>query len=115
VTAGYKEFSVYLDAIEKDERDFVDEEKLFRAALAEMQLGTRQYARRQIKWIRNKLIPAVHEQSGDVCVYLLNATGEGNLSRICLRSRPGADGDSDLSGWNEEVKEMAVDLTQGGL
>jgi hypothetical protein len=48
-----------------------------------MKNGTRQYAKRQIRWIRNKLLPAIYNanSNGDhaatlVPVYLLDATGK---------------------------------------
>ena len=43
-----------------------------------MKVATRQYAKRQVKWIKSKLLPAVHklEDSGDVTVVLLDASGE---------------------------------------
>jgi hypothetical protein len=55
-----------------------------------MKLSTRQYARKQIKWIRNKLLPVVNitnrnatmaeDNSGEVVpMYLLDATGLLNL------------------------------------
>jgi tRNA dimethylallyltransferase len=48
-----------------------------------MKYGTRQYAKRQIRWLRNKLLPAIYSANGAgghaaalLPVYLLDATGE---------------------------------------
>ena len=43
-----------------------------------MKISTRQYAKRQISWIRNKLIPAVdaaNVKEKSVPLYLMDATG----------------------------------------
>ena len=39
-----------------------------------MKSATRRYAKRQVQWIRNKLIPTINK-SKDVNIYLLDATG----------------------------------------
>lgn len=41
-----------------------------------MKASTRQYAKRQVQWIKNKLLPVVRESGGEVTVVLLDATGE---------------------------------------
>lgn len=48
-----------------------------------MKYGTRQYAKRQIRWLKNKLLPAIYSANGGtdhatalLPVYLLDATGE---------------------------------------
>lgn len=57
----------------------------FQEAVEEMKLGTRRYAKRQVTWIRNKLLPAVgaanaashaEGETPMVSTYLLDATGE---------------------------------------
>lgn len=74
---GFKEFYHYVDCAEKDQ-------EVFRTAVSATKLSTRQYARRQIKWIRNKLLPAAKAsnesclQAGgkeDLHIYLLEVTG----------------------------------------
>ncbi|GAA5910294.1 hypothetical protein JCM8208_003499 [Rhodotorula glutinis] len=73
----------------------------FDAAVRTMKTSTRQYAKRQVKWIRGKLLPAVRDEveratregregEGDVVVVLLDAT--------------------DLSKWRVNVRDPAVDL-----
>lgn len=40
-----------------------------------MKLSTRQYAKKQVKWVKQKLVPAARAtSSGDVYVFLLDAT-----------------------------------------
>lgn len=80
-----------MDALENGQQDSVEQERLFVEALEQMKLGTRQYARRQVKWIRNKFLNEVRgdwsaaERDGrekDVHVYMLDATGrEGMILR----------------------------------
>lgn len=38
-----------------------DAKRLFSQGVQEMQSGTRKYAKRQVSWIRNKLLPEVHK------------------------------------------------------
>lgn len=72
---GYKEFHNYLTASEPSEKEFS-------LAVEEMKQSTRQYAKRQVSWIRNKLLPAVYAANKDYADdslpcpnYLLDATG----------------------------------------
>ncbi|KDR81416.1 hypothetical protein GALMADRAFT_89311 [Galerina marginata CBS 339.88] len=65
---GYKEFCGYLEA---------PSDSSFKEAEERMKISTRQYAKRQISWIRNKLIPAVDAANSEeniVPFYLLDAT-----------------------------------------
>ncbi|KAI1790736.1 tRNA isopentenyltransferase [Ganoderma leucocontextum] len=77
---GYKEFHDYLSAPEPSEA-------AFRLAVEQMKLGTRRYAKRQVAWIRNKLLPVVNAANADsragagepvVPTYLLDATELGD-------------------------------------
>ncbi|RDB21249.1 tRNA dimethylallyltransferase, mitochondrial [Hypsizygus marmoreus] len=77
---GYKEFHDYLSASEPSE-------KAFKNAIEHMKVSTRQYAKRQISWIRNKLLPAVYAANTEETVtptFLLDATelGEQWLSGV---------------------------------
>jgi tRNA A37 N6-isopentenylltransferase MiaA len=74
LNAGYKEFEPYLSA--RSATNDVDADALFSAGLESMKISTRQYAKRQIKWIKSKLLPAVRNlENGEVTVVLLDATG----------------------------------------
>ncbi|KAI0320514.1 tRNA isopentenyltransferase [Amylostereum chailletii] len=50
---GFKEFSGYLDDPTRAEDSYV-------AAVTGMKNSTRRYAKRQVSWIRNKLLPAIY-------------------------------------------------------
>ncbi|KAG1769454.1 tRNA isopentenyltransferase [Suillus placidus] len=75
---GYKEFHDYLASSEPSE-------KLFASAVEKMKYGTRQYAKRQIRWLKNKLLPAIYSTNSGrdhaaalLPVYLLDATELGD-------------------------------------
>ncbi|KAJ3536042.1 hypothetical protein NM688_g6889 [Phlebia brevispora] len=79
---GYREFSSYL--ANQSLADPAEDQKLFREAVERMKLSTRKYAKRQVSWIRNKLLPAAYAansaQDGQkiVSAYLLDATELGD-------------------------------------
>ena len=67
---GYKEFA----AIPTEELS--SDHPLFASGLERMKLSTRQYAKKQIKWIRKQLLPAVRkarQMGGQVDIYVLPA------------------------------------------
>jgi len=69
---GYKEFNKYLASPTPSNDSY-------HHAVEQMKQSTRQYARRQILWIRNKLLPAVRAVNSKkllVPTYLLDVTGE---------------------------------------
>jgi tRNA dimethylallyltransferase len=81
---GYKEFHDYLTSPEPSD-------ELFVSAVDQMKYGTRQYAKRQIRWLRNKLLPAIYSaNSGSdhtaalLPVYLLDATNLGDQWTSCV-------------------------------
>ncbi|CEG65305.1 Putative tRNA dimethylallyltransferase [Rhizopus microsporus] len=89
---GYKEFDPYFNALEegKEESEIV---KIKDECTERMKAATRRYAKRQIQWIRNKLLPTVMRSKGDdVLVYLLDA--------------------NDLSNWNVNVKDKAITVAK---
>ncbi|PPQ63174.1 hypothetical protein CVT24_005719 [Panaeolus cyanescens] len=66
---GYREFCAYLDA---------PSDSTFREAEERMKISTRQYAKRQVSWLRNKLIPAIDAANAteiQTPLYILDATG----------------------------------------
>ncbi|BGP38488.1 tRNA dimethylallyltransferase, mitochondrial [Rhodotorula kratochvilovae] len=94
---GYKEFSPYLTLAHRTPSLTLDSSPelrtLFDEGIRTMKTSTRQYAKRQVKWIKGKLLPAVRaaqEEGGEVEVVLLDA--------------------SDLSRWDENVRQPAVEL-----
>ncbi|KAF9216093.1 hypothetical protein BGZ59_011019 [Podila verticillata] len=74
---GYKEFDPYFSALEKavasnELTDTAELEALKVECTETMKTKTRQYAKRQVLWIRNKLLPLCKEK--DVKIFLLDAT-----------------------------------------
>ncbi|KAL3673778.1 hypothetical protein V7S43_001471 [Phytophthora oleae] len=67
---GYKEFQPYFDALEVGEEDPKALESILDACIEQLNVATRQYARRQLSWIRNKFvtknIPVYQVDSSDV-------------------------------------------------
>jgi tRNA dimethylallyltransferase len=92
VSIGYKEFSDYQAALSNPSISESDLTKLRLEAVEKTQAATRQYAKRQIRWIQIKLLNA------------LIAAGRGTNMFL-------VDG-SDLSRWDEAVIRPSVDATQ---
>ncbi|TFY71261.1 hypothetical protein EVG20_g1741 [Dentipellis fragilis] len=91
---GYKEFHAYLE-------QSIPSDQAFDAAVEAMKLSTRKYAKRQVSWLRNKLLPAIYAanesvDTKDVAAYLLDATELGDK-------------------WGSEVRDNAASLTQGNF
>lgn len=79
--AGYKEFEPYLFLKHRDPTRTLENDaelrRLFEQGLQEMKSSTRHYAKRQVKWIKTKLLPEVRASgNGEVEVFLLDASGE---------------------------------------
>lgn len=91
VSIGYKEFLSYQAALSDSSISEQDLAKLKTSAIEKTQAATRQYARRQIRWIQIKLLNA-----------LFNAGHRGSIFLL--------DG-SDLSKWDEAVVQTAGDVT----
>lgn len=66
-------------------------EKLFDEAVDQMKSSTRRYAKRQVSWLRNKLLPAVYGANTEADTkpptptYLLDATGK-LIFNACFQS-----------------------------
>jgi tRNA dimethylallyltransferase len=91
VSIGYKEFLDYQHALSDVSQSESELEKLKVAAIEKTQAATRQYANRQIKWIRIKLLNA-----------LLTAGQQSNTFLV--------DG-SDLLNWTRCVVNPAITIT----
>ena len=89
---GYKEFLDYQQALAEQSQSTSEIEALKSLAIQKTQAATRQYANRQARWIRIKLLNA-----------LSDAAQEGNAFLL--------DG-SDLSKWTTEVVDSAVTITK---
>ncbi|CAO0799247.1 unnamed protein product [Mucor circinelloides] len=89
---GYKEFDPYFEALEGG-KNAAELEKIKFECTERMKAATRRYAKSQIKWIRNKLLPtSLNSKDNQVIVYCLDA---GNLET-----------------WDENVKEKAVQIAK---
>ncbi|KAF9692718.1 hypothetical protein EKO04_009007 [Ascochyta lentis] len=95
VSIGYKEFLDYQSALANDTLPPAELEKLKIAAIEKTQAATRQYANRQARWIRIKLLNALF--------------GAGYKSNMFL-----LDG-SDLSNWENNVTALAAGITDDFL
>lgn len=93
VSIGYKEFKDYIRALRNgtdcDEKNL---SKLKSVATETTQIATRQYAKRQLKWIRIKLLNALVETGSSDRLYLLNGT--------------------DVTRFDKDVIEPATELTR---
>ncbi|KAM3422608.1 tRNA dimethylallyltransferase [Cercospora zeina] len=91
VSIGYKEFRKYTRELRTGTADDRELAKLKAAALEATKASTRQYAKRQIRWIRVKLVNALAEAQTSESLYLLDG--------------------SDVEGFDEAVVEPAVQIT----
>jgi tRNA dimethylallyltransferase len=94
VAIGYKEFENYRNAL-KAGANAKELEKLEKEAVERVQAGTRQYARRQLRWIQYKLLSALTRSHATEKLFVLDG--------------------SDLSQWDDQVSRRASDLTRAFL
>ena len=74
VSIGYKEFKAYARALGRHEMDEKQLEKLKAEALEKTRVATRQYSKRQLRWIRIKLVNALAEANSSHQLYLLDGS-----------------------------------------
>ncbi|KAK0228197.1 tRNA isopentenyltransferase [Armillaria fumosa] len=89
---GYREFHGYISSTDPSD-------DAFNLAVENMKTSTRQYAKRQVSWIRNKLLPmikAANATEETVFSYLLDASDVEN-------------------NWSSNVQEPAMEITDGFL
>ncbi|KAG0300066.1 hypothetical protein BGZ97_003430 [Linnemannia gamsii] len=113
---GYKEFAPYFTAVEEaikndQPTDTQELEKLKSECTETMKTRTRQYAKRQVLWIRNKLLPLCREK--EVKIYLLDATSldtwKENVGNVAVKIAKGffaGENLPDAEGLNQYAKEM---------
>ena len=104
---GYKEFDKYLASQNPSEQLYSD-------AIERMKLSTRQYAKRQISWIRNKLLPAIYTcERSKIQTYLLDA------SRVYIRCKTSIFAwhfQTELGEqWTSNVRNITEQITNGSL
>lgn len=85
---GYKEFSPYLNVLETAETD-TKTNKVLEECIEQLNIATRQYARRQLSWIRSRFVPR------NIPVYQIDS--------------------SDVSQWKSMVSAPAIAIAQAFL
>lgn len=72
-TVGYKEFREFLTGPGASQATFAE-------AIEQVKHSTRKYAKRQVSWLRNKLLPVIQSVPAEsqlmASLYLLDATGK---------------------------------------
>lgn len=91
VSIGYKEFLGYQDALAENSLPPADLERQKITAIEKTQAATRQYANRQARWIRIKLLNALSSAGSKSNMFLLDG--------------------SDLSAWKGKVIDPATSIT----
>jgi len=90
ISIGWKEFEPYLKALDTDALSSKDLQTLYKLSIEQTKAATRQYAKRQVRWIRLKFIPALSDENSLDKLYLLDGT--------------------DISKWAEAVSDPAIDI-----
>lgn len=90
---GFKEFQPYLRAADRDGESDPAVEKLRAAALEDMKVSTRQYAKSQTRWVRTKTVPLLRDRPGAMeKLFIIDS--------------------SDVSQWASSVAEPAASITR---
>lgn len=92
VSIGWKEFEPYLTALESGTESQESLDNLLDIAIERTKAATRQYAKRQTRWIRLKLMPALSCHDSLHNLYLLDGT--------------------DLAQWKNSVSDQAMNITK---
>lgn len=95
VSIGYKEFSDYQIALRQGTSSPAELSKLLAEAVEKTKIATRQYAKRQVRWIRIKLSHAVDAAGAKECFFMLDG--------------------SDLSSWQSSVSSVGLNLVDAFL
>lgn len=110
---GFREFHRYLT-------DPSPSELKYRAAIQNLKTANYQYAKRQVSWIRNKLLPAIRASKSTkgtkaMEMYLLDATGPYFID-VCLKWGNGRFSlctYTEPQKWSSGVKDVANNLMEG--
>ncbi|KAI9284032.1 IPP transferase-domain-containing protein [Umbelopsis sp. AD052] len=105
---GYKEFDEYLTAVENGNLGDKELLALREESVERMKAATRRYAKRQVQWIRNKLLPTIwntQDTLANLKSSLLSITPSQSIQLYLLDA-------TDLSQWDENVKNTAVKIAQ---
>lgn len=91
VSIGWKEFEPYLKASATGIASEEELEKLYELSIEQTKAATRQYAKRQVRWIRLNLMTALSDENALDKLFLLDGT--------------------DISQWTEAVSNPAINVT----
>ncbi|KAI1801368.1 putative tRNA isopentenyltransferase [Daldinia bambusicola] len=80
---GYKQMELFLEA-ERNHASSDEKSKLEVAGLEDIKTATRQYAKYQSRWLRQKTIPAVREHKATDHLFLLDSSNPDNFSTTVL-------------------------------
>lgn len=92
IAIGYKEFEPYFEAIQSGAVNAQGLEALKWECIERVKISTRQYATRQLKWIRNKLYRALGDAKSTGNFFILDTT--------------------DVEEWETSVQEPSENITQ---
>jgi tRNA dimethylallyltransferase len=92
---GWKEFEPYLHALREGEASQKQLNTLYDESLFRMKAATRQYAKRQLRWIRLKLMPELIKRDALERLFLMDGT--------------------DVSSWANSVSDPAIRITEDFL
>ncbi|TAQ86656.1 hypothetical protein B7494_g5015 [Chlorociboria aeruginascens] len=92
---GWKEFAPYLSELATGTASQTELETLYNMSVEQIKAATRQYARRQVRWIRLKLLASLSDVNSLQRLYLLDGT--------------------DLLQWTNSVWNPAFDITRSFL
>ncbi|KAL3425740.1 hypothetical protein PVAG01_02531 [Phlyctema vagabunda] len=92
VSIGWKEFEAYSAAVRSGTATPEQMQSLLVASVEKVKAATRQYAKRQVRWIRYKLMSALSEEGAADNLYLVDS--------------------SNVSQWNEDVSSLAISVAE---
>ncbi|KDQ60569.1 hypothetical protein JAAARDRAFT_553550 [Jaapia argillacea MUCL 33604] len=106
---GYKEFHTYLTSPDPTQKSF-DE------AVQQMKFSTRKYAKRQVSWMRNKMLPAVYAANAGTDRVEMNGERDGNVERESERIEFFLlDATQLQEKWDSDVRDVAEQITHDFL
>ncbi|KAM0722420.1 hypothetical protein Q7P37_001861 [Cladosporium fusiforme] len=79
VSIGFKEFKTYITALQSGTTSEAELAALKAEAIERTKIATRQYAKRQIRWIRIKLLHALSSANASQSLYLLDGSDVSNF------------------------------------
>ncbi|MCJ1313786.1 hypothetical protein MMC25_007466 [Agyrium rufum] len=85
IAIGYKEFSDYVAVLEKGHAEPRSTKALLEEGLDRTRAGTRQYAKRQVRWIRLQLLRKIRHAHASGRLFVLDGTDLGSFVKLVER------------------------------